>query len=137
MLSDEFTRDCQLAIDDVPVENNVELCTFRRNEIFLPPDILFQVKFLSQMSRHCGNDLNIHSEILELIKNHAQTHSADFSTLQIMSRQTLIRLLTTHYRLDFLKPTQRKTVCPLGLVSGYAHTIGYSIRPARHIQETE
>ena len=84
MLSDEFTRDFQLAIDDVPVENNVELCTFRRNEIFLPPDILFQVKFLSQMSRHRGNDLNIHSEILELIKNHAQTHSVDFSTLQIM-----------------------------------------------------
>ena len=102
MLSDEFIRDCQLAIDDVPVENNVELCTFRRNEIFLPPDILFQVKFLSQMSRHRSNDLNIHSEILELIKNHAQTHSVDFCTLQIMSRQTLIRLLTTHYRLDFL-----------------------------------
>ena len=105
MLSDEFTRDFQLAIDDVPVENNVELCTFRRNEIFLPPDILFQVKFLSQMSRHRGNDLNIHSEILELIKNHAQTHSVDFSTLQIMSRQKLIHLLTTHYRLGFLKPT--------------------------------
>jgi hypothetical protein len=48
MLSDEFTRVRQLAIDDLPVENNVELCTFRRNEIFLPPDILFQVKFLSQ-----------------------------------------------------------------------------------------
>ncbi len=45
MLDDEFTRVCQLAIDDLPAENNVELCTFRRNEIFLPPDILFQVKF--------------------------------------------------------------------------------------------
>ena len=105
ILDDELTRVFQLAINDVPAENNVELCTFRRNEITLPPDILFQVEFLSKMSRHRGNDLNIHSEILELIKTHAQTHSADFSTLQIMSRQTLIRILTTHYRLDFLKPT--------------------------------
>ena len=88
---------CQVAIDDVPVENNVELCTFRRNEIFLPPDILFQVKFLSQMSRHRGNDLNIHSKILELIKNHAQTHSADF--------RGLVRMLF------FL----RNSICPLFL----------------------
>ena len=102
---DHLTDTRQLAINDVPTENNVEMCTFRRNEIFLPPDILFQVKLLSQMSTHRGNDLIIHSEILELIKDHAKTHSADFSSLQIMSRHTLIRLLTTHYRLDFLKPT--------------------------------
>ncbi len=60
---------------------------------------------MSQMSSHRGNNLNIHSEILELIKEHAITHSADFCTLQIMSRHRLIRLLTTYYRLDFLKPT--------------------------------
>jgi hypothetical protein len=102
---DHLNDTRQLAINDVPAENNVEMCTFRRNEIFLPPDILFQVKLLSQMSTHRGNDLIIHSEILELIKDHAKTHSADFSSLQIMSRHTLIRLLTTHYRLDFLKPT--------------------------------
>ena len=46
ILDDELTRVFQLAINDVPAENNVELCTFRRNEIPLPrPTFFFRSSF--------------------------------------------------------------------------------------------
>ncbi len=44
---------------------------FRKNTIFLPPDIAFQVHLLSQMNEHRGNDLDMFNEVIQYIKAHA------------------------------------------------------------------
>ncbi len=59
---------------------------------------------MSQMNEHRGNDLDMFNEIITCIKKKAVHHAVDYTTLQILSRQQLVELLTRYYRLDFLKP---------------------------------
>ncbi len=77
---------------------------FQRNTIWLPPDIAFQVHLMCQLNKHWGNDLNMFHEIITCMKSHAVHHNVDFSTLQILSRKQLVKLLTKYYQMDFLKP---------------------------------
>jgi hypothetical protein len=95
----------------------IELCTFQRNTVWLPPDIAFQVHFLSQLNDHRGNDLNMFNEITSCIKKHAVHHDVDFTTLQILSRSQLVDLLTKYYWLHFLKPNLRTILLSNGTLA--------------------
>jgi hypothetical protein len=99
------------SLADQPLNNGdaiqvpaIEKCSFQWNTIRLPPDIAFQVHLMSQMNEHRGNDLDMFNEIITCIKKKAVHHAVDYTTLQILSRQQLVELLTRYYRLDFLKP---------------------------------
>lgn len=108
-------------IEDVLFENNIghqennnnldmtqklplETCPFRRKSICLPPDLQFQVHLMHDLSKHRGNDLNLHENVLQCIKSNASCNDVDFKSLNILSRKRLIQLLTKYYKLDFLKP---------------------------------
>ena len=82
----------------------IETCPFRRKSICLPPDLQFQVHLMHDLSKHRGNDLNLHENVLQCIKSNASCNDVDFKSLNILSRKRLIQLLTKYYKLDFLKP---------------------------------
>jgi hypothetical protein len=84
---------------------NSEKPSFVRNKICLPPDIAFQVHCLYQISTHRGNNLNMFNQIMQCVKMHAVHHKVDFTTLNVMSREQLVKYLCKYYKLDFLKPT--------------------------------
>lgn len=99
--------DASVGGDDTMNETNhnqLELCPFIRRSINLPPDLLFQVNLMHDLSHHRGNDLNLQDNVLQCLKSHATRNNIDFKTMHIYTRQRLIRILTKHYRLDFLKP---------------------------------
>jgi hypothetical protein len=78
----------------------VEIYSFQRNTICLPPDIAFQVHLLSQMTTHRGNDLNMLNEVIWGVKAHAIHYNMDCTTLQILSRKQLVQLLVKLGRWD-------------------------------------
>jgi len=86
------------------IHNQPELCPFIRRSLHLPPDLLFQVNLMHDLSHHRGNDLNLQDNVLQCLKLHAIRNNIDFKTMHIYTRERLIRILTKHYRLDFLKP---------------------------------
>jgi hypothetical protein len=105
-LSAPQSTDDELITDDTPTAPPViKKCSFQRNTIQLPPDIAFQVHLISQLNKHCGNDLSMFNQIIQCIKAHAVHHDVDFDTLQILSHKQLVQFLTRYYQLDFLKPT--------------------------------
>jgi hypothetical protein len=42
---------------------------------------------------------------MECVKNHAAHHRVNLATLEIMSRQQLLKELSTYYNLKFMQPT--------------------------------
>ncbi len=71
----------------------------------MPSDIAFQVHLLSQLQAHQVNDLNMFNQIMECVKKHAAHQCVNFATLEIMSRQQLLKELSKYYNLKFMQPT--------------------------------
>ncbi len=80
-------------------------CPFKHGTNQLLPNIAFQVHLLSQLQAHRGNDLNMFNQIMEFVKNHAAHNLINFATLEIMSRQQLLKELSKYYNLKFMQPT--------------------------------
>ena len=89
-LSAPQSTDDELITDDTPTAPVIKKCYFQRNKIRLPQDVAFQVHLMSQMNKHCGNDLNVFNQIIQCIKAHAVHHDVDYATLQILSCKQLV-----------------------------------------------
>ncbi len=76
---------------------SIQACTIK-----LPPNIAFQVHLLSQLHAQQGNELNLFNQLLECVKKHAAYHGINFATLEIMSRQHLLKELSKYYNLKFI-----------------------------------